>query len=133
VKTLARWLVPVIAIGCGSAADGAGACPADAATPSACPSDLPSSCPTPVPSYRADIVPVLETSCLYCHNPKGFAGHSEATYADVYAQRSAILDQVYGCMMPPATSCTSGSSFAPLSRGEREALLGWLVCGAPDN
>jgi hypothetical protein len=36
------------------------------------------------------------------------------------------LNQVYACNMPP------GSAAQPTVQ-EREALLGWLVCGAPQN
>jgi hypothetical protein len=36
------------------------------------------------------------------------------------------LNQVYACTMPPATA-------AKPTTQEREALLEWLVCGAPQN
>ena len=48
------------------------------------------------------------------------------TYSQVYSERSAMLNQVYACNMPP-------SSAAKPTEEERQALLAWLVCGAPQN
>jgi mono/diheme cytochrome c family protein len=112
---------PLAAIGC-SPAGGA----ADAGT--SCPSDLPASCPSDVASYQAKIRVIIEQRCLACHGPGGVADskHDLATYDRVYAQRSAILNQAYACQMPPSTE-------PPLSSMERAALLGWLVCQAPNN
>lgn len=93
-----------------------------------CPHDLPASCPTPPPSYARDIQPILATRCLGCHGDGGVAQsiHDYTTYAGVLANRSAILDQVYVCAMPPP------NAGAPTT-GERQKLLAWLVCGAPDD
>jgi hypothetical protein len=37
-----------------------------------------------------------------------------------------VLTEVYACQMPPVDA-------DPLSATERQALLAWLVCGAPNN
>ena len=113
-----------LALGCSSASVSTGADGGGAA--GSCPSDLPKTCPSAAPSYRSDVLPILSESCTYCHSPTGIGGYSETTYAEVYQQRSAILDQVYSCLMPPA-------SYGPLTAGQRETLLAWLVCDAPDN
>jgi hypothetical protein len=91
-----------------------------------CPNDLPKTCPSPIPSYKMDVAPILATYCVGCHSPTGVAGYDEVTYTEVVGQASAILDQVYGCMMPPA-----GSPMLTLE--ERVTLMNWLVCNAPDN
>lgn len=91
-----------------------------------CASDLPQSCPTITPSYKSDIQPILQSYCLSCHGPNGAAGYDMSTYARVAAQQSAILDQVYGCLMPTA-------NYAQPSLEQRLTLLGWLVCNAPNN
>jgi hypothetical protein len=91
-----------------------------------CPSDVPATCPTPEPSYQNDVVPILKRDCLTCHGPNGIAGYDESTYTAVFNQRAPILDQVSACLMPQ-----SGSP--QLTTAERVALLGWLVCGAPNN
>jgi hypothetical protein len=74
-----------------------------------CPNDLPASCPSPPPSYKNQVAAIIESRCVLCHNPQ------------------TMLDQVYHCMMPPL----DGGTMLPES--ERVALLGWLVCNAPDN
>jgi hypothetical protein len=103
------------------------ACSSGSPGESACPNVRPTSCPSSVPSYKTDVAPILHSSCtLYCHSPTGIAGHSETTYADVYAQRSSINDQVNGCSMPP-------SNAAPLTTAQRSTLLAWLACDAPNN
>lgn len=93
----------------------------------ACPSDLPAACPTPVPSYQADIAPLIAVRCGPCHAAGGQAvDRPLMSYAAVYGSRSLVLNQVYGCVMPPAGA-------AGLQASERAALLGWLVCHAPNN
>jgi hypothetical protein len=115
------FLLLVGAAGCSSAsgyedpADGGASCP-----------NPPNSCSKPIPSYGAVIEPILEQSCITCHGPKGIAGYSEATYEQVHEQLEPILSQVSGCVMPPPP-------YPPLTTEQREALLDWLVCGAPDN
>lgn len=93
----------------------------------ACPQDLPPSCPSSEPSYQHDVAPIFADRCVVCHSPDGSDNRRNyASYAAIYANRSAILDQVYACNMPP-----SGAATPTLS--ERATLLNWLVCGAPDN
>ena len=48
------------------------------------------------------------------------------TYQNVFVQRSAILTQTYSCRMPPE------GETGPTDP-ERASLLGWLVCGSPNN
>lgn len=98
--------------------------PADGAT---CPNDLPSSCPMPTPSYKDDISGIMDSHCNGCHGPGGTAPEKPLlTYADLFRQRSAVLNQVYSCAMPPASE-------RPMTPQQRAKVLAWLVCGAPDN
>jgi hypothetical protein len=114
----AGWLLgAVVAAGCGSGSGG---------TADVCPNDLPASCPSSVPSYAKTIAPALMAKCVFCHEPGGPSVHSLQTYADVYALRGSVLDQVYASKMPQAGS-------PPLTSDERAALLAWLVCEAPNN
>jgi uncharacterized membrane protein len=115
-------LVLVLVLGCSSAPSGD---PADGGSASTC-TNAPSACVKPVPSYSAVIEPIIQNNCATCHSPKGGYGFDETTYAQVSAQASSILDDVGGCMMPPST-------LPRLSEEERQALLDWLVCGAPNN
>src|SRR5215813_9453615 len=92
-----------------------------------CPNDLPSSCPSPAPSYSGTIAPLISSHCLVCHSPGGQEASIPFTsYQNVYAERSPMLNQVYACYMPPTGA-------QPLSAQERNQLLTWLVCGAPNN
>ncbi len=94
-----------------------------------CPNDLPgdTGCANAAPSYRLEVASVIEQRCGVCH----FPGNTQstqvfATYDAIHAGRRGMLTRVYGCKMPP-----EGAD--PLTPEEREALLKWLVCGAPDN
>lgn len=91
-----------------------------------CPSDLPASCPASgAPSYQNDVAPILAARCVSCHSAGGIEANAPLdTYTAVYDRRGPVLDQVYACKMPQGT---------PLSPAERQALLTWLVCGAPNN
>jgi uncharacterized membrane protein len=84
-------------------------------------------CDTAAPSYATDIAPLVEAHCLSCH----FAGNHNSsvvleTQAQLNHQRGLAETQVYRCQMPPSDS-------EALSTTDRELLLKWLVCGAPDN
>jgi hypothetical protein len=115
---IAWWVLgAVLAAGCGSGG---------AEDP--CPADLPSSCPADAAGYKATIAPMLAELCVPCHSQGGPSVHLLQTYAEVSALRGSVLDQVYACKMPPA-----GSGYPALTTTQRLALLGWLVCGAPDD
>ena len=92
-----------------------------------CPDDLPAACPSMAPSYARDVATVIEQACTPCHAPGGQqANRPLVTYAGAFANRSAMLNQVHACRMPPLGS-------PPLSADGRKLLQEWLVCGAPNN
>jgi hypothetical protein len=92
-----------------------------------CPDDLPAACPSVAPSYAKDVATVIEQACTPCHAPGGEqANRLLVTYAGAFANRSAVLNQVHACRMPPLGS-------PPLSADGRKVLQEWLVCGAPNN
>jgi len=73
------------------------------------------------------VAPIISERCLSCH----FAGNTLSSVvlsdqARVHAQRSSALTQVYRCNMPP-------SDAPALTDEERQALLRYFVCDAPDN
>ncbi len=103
------------------------ACSSHSAASATCPQDLPTACPSNVPSYQSDVAPIFASRCVVCHSPDGSdTQRTYVNYAAIYANRGAILDQVYACNMPP-----SGDP-APTAP-ERTKLLTWLICGAPNN
>jgi uncharacterized membrane protein len=123
IRPRSAAVVLVCLASCGSAGDG----PAD--TGGVCPSNLPSgaNCSTATPSYSSKIAPIVSNRCLSCH----FAGNtisgiSLADQGSVYTYRSIALTQVYQCKMPPAGA-------ESLTAAERDLLILYLVCNAPDN
>jgi hypothetical protein len=100
---------------------------ADAGGP-ACAYDLPDGCPSPPPSWSNEVQPIVDRTCNPCHGDGGVQQHilDFTTYSGVNRNRGSILTQVYSCKMPPLDAA------APLPQ-ERQALLGWLVCNAPNN
>ncbi len=94
----------------------------------ACPNDLPQACPSNVPSYKNNVSSIIGDKCNACHGDGGVAASKFefTSYANVYAGRSSMLDQVYACRMPPADA-------SALTPDERAAMLAWFVCHAPQN
>jgi uncharacterized membrane protein len=91
-----------------------------------CPND-PVVCPSPAPSYSTTVSTIIQNRCLSCHGPGGqWASKPFTTYQEVYTNRSAILNQVYACRMPPAGATQP-------TPNERAQIIGWLACGAPNN
>src|SRR5918911_16984 len=84
-------------------------------------------CPSPAPSFASDVRPIINARCVTCHSPGGQeAVRDYTTYSGVFAQRQPMLTQVYSCRMPPA------GNPQPTTQ-ERQTIISWLVCGAPNN
>ncbi len=95
------------------------------------PEDVPSSCPTPAPTYSQDVLPILERTCLPCHSPQWpdeFNPPDLAGYDRVYEMRGTVQYSIAGCWMPD-----EAAGGVPLTEPERQAIMGWIVCGAPDD
>ncbi len=82
-------------------------------------------CPAPAPRY-ADVAPIIAERCVACHDGKMKPGpwplidyNHVADWADVV--RADLLT----CAMPPPDA-------PPMPDGERQLLLTWLRCGAPE-
>jgi mono/diheme cytochrome c family protein len=104
-----------------------GACNGSTATDASCAVSTPATCPTTQPSYAADVAPVLETYCVSCHQAGGSeAGKPLDTYRSAVSLGSSVENVVAGCTMPP-------SSDAQPTAAQREAVLTWILCGAPNN
>jgi hypothetical protein len=80
------------------------------------------------PSWSGQVQGIVSQSCGGCHTDGGIeeSQFNFSTYGDVHHLFGSMLDQVYGCNMPPADA-------APLTPTNQQALLEWLVCAAPDN
>jgi hypothetical protein len=99
----------------------------DDVTADPCTVVAPDTCPTAVPSFANDVMPILNARCNGCHT--GAAGEPWAltNHADVEAWALSISFDLTRCTMPPA------DAGADLTKAELAAVLGWIVCGAPDN
>jgi len=93
-----------------------------------CPRDLPSSCELPAPSWMNVVQPIIVQRCNDCHGGGGVeqAAFDFSTYQGVRKAFGSVLNNVYGCQMPPPDA-------GALTSEQRQALLAWLVCAAPNN
>jgi len=102
--------------------------PATVDASAACPNDLPPACPSAVPSFSRDIQPLMQGQCGTCHSATGTAPDRRfLSYTDAFSQRTAFLSQLYSCRMPPPDAVEG------FSVRNRELVLTWLVCNAPNN
>ncbi len=92
------------------------------------PHDLPQSCPSPEPSFSKDVQPIIQSNCDLCHLPgdPSYPGFPYDSYADDKKYASEMLNFVSSCLMPKPPG-------PPLTEAQRQALMGWVVCGAPNN
>lgn len=93
-----------------------------------CTSPIPA-CPSTPPSWSGQISAIVGSTCANCHAPGGVQANMPFTdYDEVHALRQTVLDQIYNCLMPPANDL--GVS---LTDAQRDALIAWLACLAPNN
>jgi hypothetical protein len=99
----------------------------DSDAEASCPQDLPT-CPPSPPSWASEVQAIINLRCNVCHGVGGIerSKFDFTTYQGVRNNFGSVLNQVYGCTMPPADAA------AP-TPDERFALLEWLVCRAPNN
>jgi hypothetical protein len=86
------------------------------------------------PSFTNDVYPnVFAQVCNSCHSLGGQEPSMPfSTYQQIYGKNGAeaqeIFNQVFeSCLMPPSNATE------PFSMSERQTLLEWLACGAPDD
>jgi hypothetical protein len=90
-----------------------------------CRSDLPV-CPATPPSYANDVAPLIQADCYPCHGPGGSESNKTplSSYSQVFGLRGSVLTQIYQCKMPPTGA---------LGDPDRQTILEWLECNAPNN
>jgi hypothetical protein len=88
----------------------------------------PAACPAAVPSWSGEVSEIFMTRCSPCHFPGGVEDSAEdfSTYTGVSRIAVTIEGQIVSCAMPPDDA-------GALSAADRETLLAWIVCRAPDN
>ena len=86
-------------------------------------------CPDPAPSYAGQVSAIIQTYCVGCHGPGGTESNRPfGTWQDIdtHAYAGPMLQQLIACRMPPADAPQP-------SDADRQALIGWLTCGHPNN
>jgi mono/diheme cytochrome c family protein len=91
-----------------------------------------SDCPSPPPSWSKDVQPLVQQYCVMCHQPGG-VGESLAdltSYTNVFRARAEITYQVSQCLMPNQDASPPPPQ---LSTAQRETIVSWIGCMAPNN
>lgn len=107
-----------------------GACTPQPAANNCPPAPVDPPCPGAIPSFEGDIYPnVFAAVCVHCHSPTGEEPSMPlTTYQQIQSRAQAIYSQVFlSCLMPPSNAPE------PLSDVQRQKLLDWFGCGAPDS
>jgi uncharacterized membrane protein len=86
------------------------------------------------PSFAGDVYPnVFVPVCANCHAPGGQEATMPFTsYAQIYGTNGNVAREIFNqvfesCLMPPSNAP------APLTDDQRQTLLDWFACGAPDD
>jgi hypothetical protein len=87
------------------------------------------SCPAQPPSFAHDVDPIIVTYCNACHGEGGIeqALYDYTSYQGIFRARSSMASFVSDCRMPPADAGLFPSD------EERQTVLQWISCGAPNN
>jgi len=79
------------------------------------------------PSYASDVSPIFFQYCTSCHEANGSqSGKPLDSWSNASKLSSKVKDQVSGCSMPPDGNPQP-------SAAERDVILSWIACGAPNN
>lgn len=91
-------------------------------------------CPDAPPSFASQVYPtVFQPTCGRCHSPTGEESKFPLqTYQQISGNGGANAREIYfqvfqSCLMPPPSAPEA------LSDSQRQTLLDWFGCGAPDN
>jgi hypothetical protein len=85
------------------------------------------------PSWQNEVEPLIVTYCYQCHGDGGIEQSQQGftTYAGVFMNRGEIALQVSSCMMPPSDASPPAAAMPDPS--QRQTILAWVGCNAPDN
>jgi hypothetical protein len=123
---VALLVTAAAAAGCKGSSPAATGCPAAPSDPT---------CPDAIPSFANDVFPnVFVPACVPCHSPASTVdpGTPFTTYQQIYGPDGSNAHGIYfqvfeECLMPPP------NEGYVLSDDQKQKLLDWLACGAPDS
>ena len=90
-----------------------------------CDTVLPTSCPTPPVTYEQHVKPIIEARCLSCHDGNG-EEWPLTDYPHVADWVSEVRAVIADCSMPPPEERIE------MPTSERQVILDWVRCGAPE-
>ena len=81
-------------------------------------------------TYWKDVLPIVESKCMGCHQTGGIAPFSMQTYAETKKYAPMIATYLSGGIMPPYyikhdNTCGSFDDSAALSPTEADTLVSW--------
>jgi len=82
------------------------------------------SCPASTPTF-AQVQPILQRSCIPCHDGNMKDVWPLIDYDDVSAWADPIKADILTCTMPPP------DDIYPITDEERSTVVQWAICGAP--
>ena len=91
--------------------------------------------PEPALTYYRDVSPVLDASCVGCHQEGHIAPFPLTTYAEVVPMAAAISASVSSGSMPPwqgDDDCNTYSNDFSLSEEDKALLIDWIDDGMPE-
>ena len=88
------------------------------------------------PTFTGDVAPILQRSCVSCHNPQGIGPMSLMTYEETRRYAPRIRSRVGNREMPPwhldaEVGIQDFKNDVSLSNEEVETLVHWVDSGAP--
>ena len=93
-----------------------------------------SSVSSAAPTWHQDVRPVIESSCVNCHQEGAVGGFSLETYEDVQLLKTQVADAVAERRMPPwraVDGCADYRDDISLSQEEIDMVVEWVDAGAP--
>lgn len=96
------------------------------AGPIECNVTAPTECIEPAPTYETDIKPILQARCVSCHYGMEGGPWPLTEYSHVTDWSGDIRARMLTCGMPPPDAGIE------MPTAEREKILMWIRCGAPE-
>jgi mono/diheme cytochrome c family protein len=99
-----------------------------------CSDDAPTEPSSSTTSYYADVKPIIDRSCVGCHQAGQIGVGLLDSYAEVAQRAPAIREQVVDRVMPPwhaDSDCNDYQGDRSLSQDEIDLVAAWIDAGAP--
>ncbi len=87
------------------------------------------------PTWHADVRHLVESSCTGCHEEGGIAPFVLGSYADFFAMKEMVANEVSARRMPPwkaVDGCAEYRDDISLSDAEIALIVDWVDNGAPE-